>query len=88
MAAAQVGGKGNGQVRLRLNRQDADNSDTVQAISASSFTTVPICQGVMELNKGDKVEMVHTATTKGVGLVVLKPAGEPAVPSMILSKLD
>ena len=92
MAAAQVGGKAKGQVRLwaRVNGKDADNSNTVQVISDPSFTAVLVCQGVMELKKGDTVEMVYSATTKGLGLIVIKPAGEPVVPSMILSafKLD
>jgi len=92
IAAAQVGGSAKGLVRLwmRINDKDVDNSNTEQLISDPSFTAVLVCQGLMELKKGDKIVSVYSGSVKGVGLVVKKPAGEPVVPSIILSayKID
>jgi hypothetical protein len=92
LAAAQVGGKAKGYVRMwmRINGKDVDNSNTEQLISEPGFTTVLVCQGVVELKKGDKVEMAYSGSTAGIGLIIHKPAGEPLVTSMIFSafKLD
>jgi hypothetical protein len=87
MAAAQVGGKGKGLVRMwmRVNGKDVDNSNTEQLISDPSFTAVLVCQGVAELKRGDRVEVVFSGSEPGIGLVVKKPGGEPAVPSIIVS---
>ena len=86
MAAAQVGGKTKGLVRMwmRQNGKDIDNSNTEQLIS-DGFTTVLVCQGVAEMKRGDRIEVVFSASDPGVGLVVKKPAGEPVVPSVIFS---
>lgn len=87
LAAAQVGGKIKGYVRMweRVNGKDVDNSNTEQLISEAGFTTVLVCQGVSEFKKGDKVEMVYSASAPGLGLVTHKPNGEPLVTSMIFS---
>jgi hypothetical protein len=87
MAAAQVGGKGKGLVRMwmRVNGKDVDNSNTEQFIPDATFTAVLVCQGVAELKRGDRIEVVFSSTDPGVGLVVKKPAGEPVVPSVIFS---
>ena len=87
IAAAQVGGKTKGLVRLwmRVNGKDVDNSNTEQIITDPSFTAVLVSQGVAELKRGDKVTVVYSGSEPGVGLVVKKPAGEPVVPSLILS---
>ena len=87
MAAAQVGGKTKGLVRMwmRGNGKDVDNSNTEQFIADASSTTVLVCQGVAELKRGDKIEVVYSGSESGVGLVVKKPAGEPVVPSIIFS---
>jgi hypothetical protein len=87
MAADQVGGKAKGLVRMwmRVNGKDVDNSNTEQLISDPAFTAVLVCQGVAELKRGDKVEVVFSGSEPGIGLVVKKPAGEPVVPSIILS---
>lgn len=92
VAAAQVGGKAKGFVRMwmRINGKDVDNSNTEQLISEPGFTTVLVCQGVVELKKGDKVEMAYSSSVPGIGLVIHKPNGEPLVTSMIFSafKID
>lgn len=92
LAAAQVGGKSKGFVRMwmRINGKDVDNSNTEQLISEPGFTTVLVCQGVVELKKGDKVEMAYSGSAPGLGLVIHKPNGEPLVTSMIFSafKID
>jgi hypothetical protein len=87
IAAAQVGGKGKGLVRMwmKINGKDVDNSNTEQLISDPEFTAVLVCQGVAELKRGDKVTVVFSGSAAGVGLVVKKPAGEPVVPSIIVS---
>jgi hypothetical protein len=87
MAAAQVGGKAKGLVRMwmRLNGKDIDNSNTEQIITDPEFTAVLVCQGVAEMKRGDRVEVVFSGSVAGVGLVVKKPAGEPVVPSIIFS---
>jgi hypothetical protein len=87
VAAAQVGGKGKGLVRMwmRINGKDVDNSNTEQLIPDPAFTAVLVCQGVAEVKRGDKIEVVFSGSEAGVGLVVKKPAGEPVVPSVILS---
>ena len=87
IAAAQVGGKTKGLVRMwmRVNGKDVDNSNTEQIITDPSFTAVLVCQGVAELKRGDKVTVVFSGSEPGVGLVVKNPAGEPVVPSLIFS---
>jgi hypothetical protein len=87
IAAAQVGGKTKGLVRMwmRVNGKDVDNSNTEQIITDPSFTAVLVCQGVAELKRGDKVTVVFSGSEAGVGLVVKKPGGEPVVPSVIFS---
>src|SRR6266436_7963546 len=54
VAAAQVGGKTKGLVRMwmRINGKDVDNSNTEQFIADASSTTVLVCQGVAELKSG------------------------------------
>ena len=92
VAAAQVGGTTKGSVKLwmRINGKDIDNSNTEQVIGDPSFTAVLVCQGVVELKKGEKLEVMYSATAPGLGLVVHKPAGEPVVTSIIFSafKID
>jgi hypothetical protein len=87
IAAAQVGGKAKGLVRLwmRINGKDVDNSNTEQLISDPEFTSVLVSQGVAEVKRGDRIEVVFSGSVPGIGLVVKKPAGEPVVPSLILS---
>ena len=87
MAAAQVGGKGKGTVRMwmRLNGKDIDNSNTIQVVPDGSFTAVLVCQGVAEVKRGDRIEVVFSSSDPSVGLIVQKPAGEPVVPSIIFS---
>ena len=87
VAAAQVGGKTKGLVRMwmKINGKDVDNSNTEQLIPDPAFTAVLVCQGVAEVKRGDKVEVFFSGSEPGVGLVVKKPAGEPVVPSIILS---
>jgi hypothetical protein len=49
-----------------------------------------ISQGVGEFKKGDKITMMYSGSAPGIGLVFRKPAGEPAIPSVIFSawKID
>ena len=93
IVGVQVGSRGGtGLVRLwfQTNGKDADNSNCEQMVPTPDFTTVMISQGVGEYKKGDKVEAWYSGSAPGIGLVYKKPAGEPAVPSVIFSawKID
>ena len=88
MAAGQLAGSGKGTVKvwLRKNGKDIDNSNNAQTVEPDSFSLL-INQAVLELKAGDKLELVQSASKPGVGLVAVRPKGEPACPSMILSLL-
>jgi hypothetical protein len=93
IVGVQVGSRGGtGLVRLwfQTNGKDVDNSNCEQLVSTPEFTTVMISQGVGEYKKGDKVNAMISGSAPGIGLVYKKPAGEPAVPSVIFSawKID
>jgi hypothetical protein len=92
LAAAQVGGKAKGYIRMwmRVNGRDLDQSNTEQVIREPGSTVVLLCQDVTEFKKGDEVEMVYSGSAPGLGLVTHKPGGEFLVTSMIFSafKLD
>ncbi len=93
IVGVQVGSRGGtGLVRLwfQTNGKDVDNSNCEQMVPNADFTTVMISQGVGEYKKGDKVNAMISGSAKGIGLVYKKPAGEPAVPSVIFSawKID
>jgi hypothetical protein len=93
IVGVQVGSRGGtGLVRLwfQTNGKDVDNSNCEQIVPNADFTTVMISQGVGEYKKGDKVNAMISGSATGIGLVYKKPAGEPAVPSVIFSawKID
>jgi hypothetical protein len=93
IVGVQVGSRGGtGLVRLwfQTNGKDADNSNCEQLVPTPEFTTVMISQGVGEYKKGDKVNAMISGSGEKIGLVYKKPAGEPAVPSVIFSawKID
>ena len=93
IVGVQVGSRGGtGLVRLwfQTNGKDVDNSNCEQLVATPEFTTVMISQGVGEYKKGDKVNTMISGSATGIGLVYKKPAGEPAVPSVIFSawKID
>lgn len=87
MAAAQVGGKAAGQVRVWMKVNDADvgNSNTIQVLPDATYTAVLVCQGLATLKKGDKVVVAFSGSVPDIGLAVTSPAGEPVVPSIIFS---
>jgi len=93
IVGVQVGSRGGtGLVRLwfQTNGKDVDNSNCEQMVPTPDYTTVMISQGVGEYKKGDKVNAMISGSAPGIGLVYKKPAGEPAVPSVIFSawKID
>src|ERR1700680_1100611 len=93
IVGVQVGSRGGtGLVRLwfQTNGKDVDNTNCEQLVPTPEFTTVMISQGVGEYKKGDKVNAMISGSAPGIGLVYKKPAGEPAVPSVIFSawKID
>ena len=90
LAAGQVGGDGagggEGSVRLwmRRNGEDVENSNTEQSVFGGS-TSVLVCQGVMELEAGDTIQLMQSARGDGIGMVATPRGATPAVPSLILS---
>jgi hypothetical protein len=93
IVGVQVGSRGGtGLVRLwfQTNGKDADNTNCEQQVPTADYTTVMISQGVGEYKKGDKINAMISGSATGIGLVYKKPAGEPAVPSVIFSawKID
>lgn len=93
IVGVQVGSRGGtGLVRLwfQTNGKDADNTNCEQQVPTPDYTTVMISQGVGEYKKGDKINAMMSGSAAGIGLVYKKPAGEPAVPSVIFSawKID
>lgn len=88
-AAPQMGGTGTatGEIYfwVRVNGKDVDDSNSVQTIPSAKFTGVLISQGGMTFKKGDVLEFMYQATAPGLGLVATKPAGMPAVPSIIFT---
>ncbi|CAF4160905.1 unnamed protein product [Adineta steineri] len=90
IAAGQVGssdGKGNGDVHLwlRLNGKDIKDSNTVQTVDGD--TIVLVCQAVIKIEAGDKLELVFSAdVAKGkLGFVTSQPESKEKVPSMVFS---
>jgi len=93
IVGVQVGSRGGtGLVRLwfQTNGKDADNTNCEQTVPTADFTTVMISQGVGEYKRNDKINAMISGSATGIGLVYKKPAGEPAVPSVIFSawKID
>jgi hypothetical protein len=89
VAAGQIGTKSDvkGKVRLwlRQNGKDVDNSNCEQAILDSAYTTVLVSQGIGEFKKGDTIQPIFSGSMPGLGIIVRKPDGEAAVPSIIFS---
>jgi hypothetical protein len=87
IGAAQVGGSAPGEIFLwvRQNGKDVADSNSIQTIPDPKFTTVLVSQGEMTFKAGDVLEFVYAATAPGLGLIATKPAGMPAVPSIIFS---
>jgi len=86
-AAAQVGGSAAGNVYFwpRVNGKDVPDSNSVQNIPSAQFTTVLVSGGEMTFNAGDVLEFMYAASAPGLGLVASKPAGMPAVPSILFT---
>lgn len=92
VAAAQVG-KTTGETEefvdlwIKQNGKDVDNSNTRQSIKDSKFTGVLVCQGIAECKAGDVFNVAVSASSpgKGLGVLAIKPKGEPVIPSVIFS---
>ncbi|CAF4398178.1 unnamed protein product, partial [Adineta steineri] len=92
MAAGQTGsydGKGTGDVHLwlRLNGKDVADSNTIQTVEGD--TIVLVCQAVIKIEAGDKLELMFSAdVAKGkLGFVTSQPESKEKVPSMVFSAL-
>ena len=93
VAAVQVGKTAPGDagdyldVWIKQNGKDVDNSNCRQVIHDPKYTSVMVCQGVAECKAGDTFNVAISASApgKGIGIKVIKPEGEPVVPSIIFS---
>ena len=72
---------------LRINGVDVPNSNTRINIPTLTSTGVLVAQTIAAMNKNDyfQVMMSVSNATSGAGLIAATPAGEPAVPSIIVS---
>ena len=93
VAAPQVGREGGGRygcfdLWLRVNGDDVANSNVQLCQDADSRAKdVIISQGIVPLKAGDIVEVMMSANNSEANLCIeaIQPAGEPLVPSIILS---
>ena len=70
---------------VRVNGKDVPDSNSIQNIPSKDFTTVLVSQGEMTFKPNDVLEIMYAASAPGLGLIATKPAGMPAVPSMIFT---
>jgi len=75
---------------LRVNNTDVLNSNVRASIKDPSNKDVIITQMVTHLNEGDRLNVMMSVevTDEGLGIEAIKPAGEPLVPSIILTILQ
>lgn len=75
---------------LRVNNTDVLNSNIRACIKDSSHKDVIITQVVTHLNEGDRLNIMMSVEVvdEGLGIEAIKPAGEPLVPSIILTILQ
>jgi hypothetical protein len=72
---------------LRVNNVDLPNSNVRYTIKENHQKDVIILQVLTRLNEGDTVNMMMSVekTDEGIGIEAIQPAGEPLVPSIILT---
>jgi len=72
---------------LRVNNVDLPNSNVRYTIKENHQKDVIILQVLTRLNEGDTVNMMMSVenTGEGIGIEAIQPAGEPLVPSIILT---
>jgi hypothetical protein len=75
---------------LRVNNVDVPNSNVRAVIKDACQKDVIVLQTLTRLNDGDTLNiMMSTETTdEGLGIEAIQPAGEPLVPSIILTILQ
>jgi hypothetical protein len=69
---------------LRLNGKDVDNSNVLLCQSKAGDTDVVVSQGVLDLNKGDKLQFIGNADGAYAD-AIKSAAGGPLIPSHITS---
>ncbi|HEY5743357.1 MAG TPA: hypothetical protein VIS99_12540 [Terrimicrobiaceae bacterium] len=92
MAAAQVGATSPGargyvDIWLIKNDTNVSNSNTRMSVDTSASTGVLVCQSVLSLKAGDMIATGFSASGPELGIVLLQPDKEPAIPSIIFSIL-
>jgi len=75
---------------LRVNNVDLPNSNVRYTIKDTCQKDVIILQVLTRLNEGDTVNIMMSIEKTGVGLGIeaIQPAGEPLVPSIILTVMQ
>jgi hypothetical protein len=92
MAAAQVGATSRGargyvDIWLIKNGANIANTNTRMSIDTPTSTSVLVCQAVLSLNSADIIATGYSASGPSLGIVLMQPDNEPAIPSIIFSIL-
>lgn len=90
MASGQVGAANPGALGyvdcwFTKNGESLSNSNNRQTINSSSYTGCLISQFIMELEVGDSLGVVFSASGPSLGYIYIKPDNEPGIPSFTLS---
>jgi hypothetical protein len=95
IAGAQIGKLAGDKPRwidfwLRVNNLDVPYSNVRAIVKDSVMKDVVIVQVVRRLNKGDTLNVIMSVEVadEGLGIETIRPAGEPVIPSIILTILQ
>ena len=72
---------------LRVNDQDVPSSNVRSIVKDHVMKDVIVVQVVRRLNKGDTMNVMMSVEVadEGLGIETIRPAGEPVIPSIILT---
>ncbi|NNM43803.1 MAG: hypothetical protein HKM07_05620 [Chlamydiae bacterium] len=85
VGAANPGALGYVDCWFMKNGESLSNSNNRQTINSSSYTGCLISQFIMDLDVGDSLEVVFSASGPSLGFIYIKPDNEPGIPSFTLS---
>jgi len=95
IAGPQIGKQSGNKPRwidfwLRINNVDIPNSNVRAVIADACQKDVIVLQTLTRLNKGDTLNIMMSTETadEGLGIEAIQPAGEPLIPSLILTILQ
>lgn len=94
IAGPQIGKSDGGDPRwidfwLRVNNVDVPNSNVRAVIKDACHKDVIVLQVLTRLNDGDTLNIMMSTETAddGIGIEAIQPAGEPLIPSIILTMI-